>query len=80
MRMLSTPLREIAAIKCSTVKTSAPLALKVVALTVELTFSATALISGQPGKSVRIKVTPVLASAGFKVIKTSLPECRPMPE
>ena len=80
IRILSIAIIDSAPIRCSTVKTSAPFALSVVAFTVELTFSGKAFISGLPGKSVRTKTMPVSASAGFSVISTSLPECRPMPE
>ena len=65
IRILSIAIMDKAPIKCSTVKTSAPLALRVVALTVELYILCQGFYFRFTGRSVRIKVMPVFSATGF---------------
>jgi len=53
--------------------------MSVVPSVVSPTLAARAGMSGEPGRSLRLKTMPVSGAAGLTVINTFLPVCRPTP-
>ncbi len=70
---LSIPRPASAPRMCSTVRTFTPLIPIVVPRATSVTWSASALIRGCSGRSVRMKTTPVSGGAGLKVIVVFFP-------
>ena len=66
-------------IRCSTVETVPPSAVRLVPSVVWLTLPALAGMSTSWSTSVRRKTMPELAGAGRRTISTFLPVCRPTP-